>query len=143
MSASYRRQNGDVRNPQGGRAQWSNQAFTTEGLLQQCALPQIVKCNQQSLLLKRDSPLPVNLSQPLLLYDRRTVRKLLARNVIYDPVSHRYMENDETVVIPQDYEGTYQNKKYNCNNQHIHIHREYKSRSFKQHLKILISLPSL
>lgn len=107
MSASYRRQNGDVRNPQGGRAQWSNQAFTTEGLLQQCALPQIVKCNQQSLLLKRDSPLPVNLSQPLLLYDRRTVRKLLARNVIYDPVSHRYMENDETVVIPQDYEGTY------------------------------------
>jgi len=110
--ASGRRSNASsVRGPEagteGGRAQWSNQAFTVESILEQCTLPQIVKCDQQAILIKRDTPLPINLTQPLLLYNKRTIRKLLARNVTYDPRTLRYVENDETVVIPADYDGTY------------------------------------
>lgn len=88
------------------RAQWSNQAYTVDEVLAQFSLPQIVKCNPQAIMVKKDSPLPVNLGQPLLLFDSRTVRKLLARNVICDPVTGKFTENDDTVVIPNDYEGS-------------------------------------
>lgn len=87
------------------RAQWSNQAYTVKELLDQFSLPQIVKCNPQAILVKKDSPLPVNLGQPILLSDSRTVRKLLARNVVLDPVTGKFTENEDTVVIPKDYEG--------------------------------------
>ena len=89
------------------RAQWSTQSFTAEDIVQQFTLPQIVKCNQQAILVKREVPLPINLAQPLLLHDKRTIRKLLARNVVLDPATQRYSENDETVVIPSDYDGKY------------------------------------
>ena len=56
-------------------------------------------------MVKKDSPLPVNLGLPLLLFDSRTIRKLLARNVVFDATSGRITENDDTVVIPKDYEG--------------------------------------
>ena len=56
-------------------------------------------------MVKKDSPLPVNLGLPLLLFDSRTIRKLLARNVVFDTTSGRITENDDTVVIPKDYEG--------------------------------------
>lgn len=93
--------------PQQKRAQWSTQAYTVEDLLAQFSLPQIVKCNPQAIMVKKDSPLPINLGQPLLLFDSRTVRKLLARNVVSDPVSGKFTENDDTVVIPKDYEGIF------------------------------------
>ncbi|KAL4235988.1 hypothetical protein ACF0H5_004376 [Mactra antiquata] len=93
--------------PQQKRAQWSNQAYTVEELLEQFSLPQIVKCNPQAILVKKDAPLPVNLGQPLLLFDSRTVRKLLARNVILDPTTGKFTENDDTVVIPNDYDGAF------------------------------------
>ncbi|XP_022314297.2 uncharacterized protein LOC111118896 [Crassostrea virginica] len=89
------------------RAQWSTQSFTAEDIVQQFTLPQIVKCNQQAILVKREVPLPINLAQPLLLHDKRTIRKLLARNVVLDPATQRYSENDETVVIPSDYDGLF------------------------------------
>lgn len=92
------------------RAQWSTQAYTVSELLDQFSLPQIVKCNPQAILVKKDSQLPVNLGQPLLLFDSRTVRKLLARNVIIDPVTGKFTENEDTVVIPKDYEGLYLDK---------------------------------
>ena len=98
--------NGET-NHQEKRAQWSTQAFTVEEIMQQFNLPQIVKCNQQAILVKRDLPLPINLTQPILLYDKKTIRKLLARNVVYDNAAHHYAENDETIVIPADYEGIY------------------------------------
>jgi len=41
----------------------------------------------------------------MLLFETRTVKKLLARNVMYDPRIRKYNETDETVVIPSDYEG--------------------------------------
>ena len=56
-------------------------------------------------MVKKDSPLPVNLGLPLLLFDSRTIRKLLARNVVFDSPSGKFTENDDTVVIPKDYEG--------------------------------------
>lgn len=87
------------------RAQWSNQAYTVEDLMSQFSLPQIAKCNPQALLVKKDSPLPVNLGQPIMLFDARTVRKLLARNVVLDPTTGKFTENDDTVVIPNDYDG--------------------------------------
>lgn len=89
------------------RAQWSTQAYTVEELLAQFNLPQIVKCNPQAILVKKDSPLPVNLGQPILLFESRTVRKLLARNVILDHTTGKFTENDDTVVIPKDYEGAF------------------------------------
>lgn len=95
----------DSGTPQQKRAQWSNQAYTVEDLLAQFSLPQIVKCNPQAIMIKKDSPLPVNLGQPILLFDSRAVRKLLARNVIVDPLSGKFTENDDTVVIPKDYDG--------------------------------------
>ncbi|KAK3089627.1 hypothetical protein FSP39_005179 [Pinctada imbricata] len=98
--------NGDT-NPEQSRAQWSTQSFTAEEILQQFNLPQIVKCNQQAILVKRDLPLPINLAQPILLYEKKTIRKLLARNVVNDPVTQHYTENDETIVIPADYEGLF------------------------------------
>ena len=56
-------------------------------------------------MVKKDSPLPVNLGLPLLLFDSKTIRKLLARNVIFDTAAGKFTENDDTVVIPKDYEG--------------------------------------
>lgn len=93
--------------PQQKRAQWSTQSYMVEDLLQQFSLPQIVKCNPQAILVKKDSPLPVNLGQPILLFDSRTVRKLLARNVVVDPMTGKFTENDDTVVIPRDYDGSF------------------------------------
>ena len=87
------------------RAQWSTQAYTLKELMDQFSLPQIVKCNPQAILVKKDSPLPVNLGQPLLLFDSRSVRKLLARNVVVDKATGKFTENEDTVVIPKDYEG--------------------------------------
>ena len=87
------------------KAQWSNQEYTTEEILNQFSFPQIVKCNQQSLMLQSDKPLPINLSEPLMFYDKRTVRKLLARNIILNSTSQRYNESNESIVIPADYEG--------------------------------------
>ena len=43
----------------------------------------------------------------ILLFDSRSIRKLLARNVVVDPVSGKFTENDDTVVIPNDYDGKY------------------------------------
>ncbi|OWF45043.1 uncharacterized protein LOC110457548 [Mizuhopecten yessoensis] len=94
-------------NPEGGRAQWSNQSFTVDQVVKQFPLPQIVKCTQQCLLTKKNTTLPVNLTQPILLYRKRTIRKLLARNVFMDPETQRYTEKDETIVIPADYEGRF------------------------------------
>ena len=113
---SYRSNNSTTNgetNHQEKRAQWSTQAFTVEEIMQQFNLPQIVKCNQQAILVKRDLPLPINLTQPILLYDKKTIRKLLARNVVYDNAAHHYAENDETIVIPADYEGNYSNRLVN------------------------------
>lgn len=87
------------------RAQWSTQAYTLEELLPQFTLPQIAKCNPMSILVKRENPFPVNLTQPLLLFDSKTVRKLLARNVVFDTATQKYAESDETIIIPSDYEG--------------------------------------
>ncbi|KAK3591239.1 hypothetical protein CHS0354_010604 [Potamilus streckersoni] len=89
------------------KAQWSTQAYTVENLLQQFTLPQIVKCNPQAIMVRRDNPMPINLGQPLLLYESRMVEKLLARNVVIDPLNGRFTENDQTVVIPRDYEGSF------------------------------------
>lgn len=89
------------------KATWSVQAYTVENLLHQFSLPQIVKCNPQAIMVKKDSPLPVNLGLPLLLFDSKTIRKLLARNVIFDTAAGKFTENDDTVVIPKDYEGAF------------------------------------
>lgn len=108
MKSSSFSKSGKGRNSENGedtRAQWSTQSFSIEDIEQQFTFPQIVKCNQQSILVKRESPIPINLAQPILLFDKRTIRKLLARNVTFDPQLQRYTENDETVVIPADYEG--------------------------------------
>ncbi|XP_062569082.1 uncharacterized protein LOC134231175 [Saccostrea cucullata] len=102
---SWREKNNN--DPEQSRAQWSTQSFTAEDIVQQFTLPQIVKCNQQAILVKRDVPLPINLAQPLLLHDKRTIRKLLARNVVMNPATQRYSENDETVVIPADYDDRF------------------------------------
>ena len=80
--------------------------FQVDELLSQFSLPQIVKCQPLSILVKRDSSsMPVNLGQPILLFESRAVRKLLARNVVLDPLTGRFTENDDTVTIPNDYEG--------------------------------------
>jgi hypothetical protein len=42
-----------------------------------------------------------------MLYDTRTVRNLLARNISFSTTSQRYSETNETIVIPADYEGIY------------------------------------
>ncbi|KAH3721179.1 uncharacterized protein LOC127855270 [Dreissena polymorpha] len=90
------------------RAQWSTQAYKVDELLSQFSLPQIVKCQPLSILVKRDSSsMPVNLGQPILLFESRAVRKLLARNVVLDPLTGRFTENDDTVTIPNDYEGSF------------------------------------
>ncbi|KAL5021269.1 hypothetical protein ScPMuIL_000424 [Solemya velum] len=89
------------------RAQWSTQSYTLEELLGQFTLPQIAKCNPLSILVKRENPFPVNLTQPLLLFDSKTVRKLLARNVVFDHATQKYSESDETIIIPSDYEGMF------------------------------------
>ncbi|GFR93309.1 hypothetical protein ElyMa_000889100 [Elysia marginata] len=87
------------------KAQWSSQSYLLEEISQQFTLPQVVKCNAMSILTRRDQPIPINMASPLLLYDQRTIRKLLARNVLSDPRNGRYSETDETIVIPADYEG--------------------------------------
>jgi hypothetical protein len=63
-------------------------------------LPLLVRCQAAAVLTRRDSPLPLNLAHPLLLYSQRTVRKLLARNVLLDPRTRRYAETDENIVVP-------------------------------------------
>ena len=88
-----------------GRAQWSQQAYSLEDIAQTFTLPLVVRCQATSVLTRRDSPLPLNLAHPVLLYSQRTVRKLLARNVLLDPRTQRYTETDETIVIPSDYPG--------------------------------------
>ncbi|RUS68822.1 hypothetical protein EGW08_023417, partial [Elysia chlorotica] len=96
----------DVGSPAGdAKAQWSSQSYLLEEISQQFTLPQVVKCNAMTILTRRDQPIPINMASPLLLYDQRTIRKLLARNVLSDPRSGRYTETDETIVIPADYEG--------------------------------------
>ena len=45
------------------------------------------------------------MASPMLLYEQRTIRKLLARNVLSDARTGRYSETDESVVIPADYQG--------------------------------------
>ncbi|XP_033737302.1 uncharacterized protein LOC117325293 [Pecten maximus] len=92
---------------EGGRAQWSTQSFTVEEIVKQFPFPQIVKCTQQCIFTKKNTTLPVNLTQPVYLYQKRTIRKLLARNVIMDPETQRYTEMDESIVIPADYEGRF------------------------------------
>nr|KAG5714091.1 hypothetical protein BaRGS_020419 [Batillaria attramentaria] len=88
----------------GGRAQWSQQAYTLEDIAQTFTLPLAVRCQATAVLTRKDAPPPLNLAHSLLLYSQRTVRKLLARNVLLDPRTGRYAETDETVVIPADYE---------------------------------------
>ncbi|KAK3767193.1 hypothetical protein RRG08_018063 [Elysia crispata] len=88
------------------KAQWSSQSYLLEEISQQFTLPQVVKCNAMTILTRRDQPIPINMASPLLLYDQRTIRKLLARNVLSDPRNGRYRETDETIVIPADYEGS-------------------------------------
>ena len=90
---------------EGGRAQWSQQAYSLEDIAQTFTLPLVVRCQATSVLTRRDSPLPLNLAHPVLLYSQRTVRKLLARNVLLDSRTQRYTETDETIVIPSDYPG--------------------------------------
>ncbi|XP_050414773.1 uncharacterized protein LOC126828811 [Patella vulgata] len=87
--------------------QWSSQSYSLKDIPQQFNLPQVVRCNPQILLTKRQQPLPVNLGQPILFYKTRTIRKLLARNVLFDTRVERFGETDETVVIPEDYEGNF------------------------------------
>ena len=89
---------------EGGRAQWSQQSYSLEDIAQTFTLPLVVRC-QATVMTRRDAPLPLNLAHPLLLYSQRTIRKLLARNVLLDPRTHRYTETDETIVIPSDYPG--------------------------------------
>ncbi|XP_076441165.1 uncharacterized protein LOC143280414 [Babylonia areolata] len=89
----------------GGRAQWSQQAYSLEDVAQTFTLPLVVRCQAASVLTRRDSPLPLNLAHPVMLHSQRTIRKLLARNVLMDPRTRRYTETDETIVIPSDYAG--------------------------------------
>ncbi|XP_063410374.1 uncharacterized protein LOC134693468 [Mytilus trossulus] len=89
------------------KAQWSNQEYTTEEILKQFSLPQIVKCNQDSVRIRSDTPLPINFGNPLVFYDKRTVRKLLAKNIGIDAVTNKYHEINDTIVIPADYEGLF------------------------------------
>lgn len=89
------------------RAQWSKQEYTTEEIIKQCSLPQIVKCSGGAISPQLDKPLPINFSEPIMLYDTRTVRNLLARNISFSTTSQRYSETNETIVIPADYEGIY------------------------------------
>ncbi|ESO94082.1 hypothetical protein LOTGIDRAFT_239541 [Lottia gigantea] len=84
---------------------WSSQSYSMKEIPDQFSLPLVVRCNPQTLFTKRSQPLPVNLGQPMLLYESRTVRKLLARNVLYDERAKKFGETDETVVIPADYQG--------------------------------------
>ena len=89
------------------KAQWSNQEYTIEEILEQCSLPQVVKCNQDSARIQSEKPLPVNFADSILLYDKRNIRKLLARNIVFDSIITRYTETNETIVIPADYEGKF------------------------------------
>jgi hypothetical protein len=54
------------------RAQWSKQEYTTEEIIKQCSLPQIVKCSGGAISPQLDKPLPINFSEPIMLYDTRT-----------------------------------------------------------------------
>ncbi|GFO03738.1 hypothetical protein PoB_003024300 [Plakobranchus ocellatus] len=105
-SGSQKETDGEAQTAGGDpKAQWSSQSYLLEEISQQFTLPQVVKCNAMSILTRRDQPIPINMASPLLLYDQRTIRKLLARNVLSDPRNGRYTETDETIVIPADYEG--------------------------------------
>ena len=105
MSAKRSARVSETGSSQQKRAAWSTQSYTVDELLGQFSLPQIVKCNPQAILVRKDAPLPVNLGQPILLFDSRKVRKLLARNVVVDPATGKFTENEDTVTIPKDYDG--------------------------------------
>ena len=89
------------------KTKWSSFTYSLESVVDQFPLPQVARCHIQTLFTKHRNPLPVNLGQPVLLFDTRTMRKLLARNVLWNRITHRYAETDETIVIPEDYEGIY------------------------------------
>ncbi|KAL8625702.1 hypothetical protein ACOMHN_043977 [Nucella lapillus] len=110
----------------GGKAQWSQQAYSLEDIAQTFALPLVMRCQAASVLTRRDSPLPLNLAHPILLYSQRTIRKLLARNVLPDPRSRRYAETDETIVIPSDYSGHFLCLKSRTAKDHT-VHRSVES----------------
>lgn len=96
------RQESARREPGQQKAQWSNQEYTAEEILEQFSLPQVVKCNQDIIHTEKS---PVNFADSILLFEKRTIRKLLARNVIFDQNLKKYSETNETIVIPADYEG--------------------------------------
>ena len=66
---------------------------------------QVVRCDARTIMTRRQHPLPVNMASPMLIYEQRSIRKLLARNVLTDARTGRYNETDESVVIPADYAG--------------------------------------
>ncbi|XP_067679331.1 uncharacterized protein [Haliotis asinina] len=107
------------------KAQWSTQAYLLEDLSERFTLPQVVRCTS-TLLTTKDKPLPVNLTQPMLLFETRSVRQLLARNVMYDPRIRKYNETDETIVIPSEYEGRFVRLKSRTAKDHT-VHRSIES----------------
>ncbi|XP_076462777.1 uncharacterized protein LOC143295098 [Babylonia areolata] len=113
-----------------GRAQWSQQAYSLEGIASTSSLPMVVRCQATDVLIRRDNPLPLNLAHPILLFSRRSVRKLLARNVLLQGSGgdQRYTETDETVVIPGDYPGHFLRLRSRTAKDHA-VHRSVSSLS--------------
>ncbi|KAK3794510.1 hypothetical protein RRG08_003661 [Elysia crispata] len=96
-----------IDNPVNQAADWTQHAFALQDLLERFPLPQIVRSSDR-LLPGEDSNLPVNVHVPLLLFSGRSARKLLAKHVAPNLQGRghvRLTETDESIVIPEDYDG--------------------------------------
>ena len=69
-------------------------------------LPVVVQCDTASCPIPVDrSRFNFDLTQPLLLYRKRTIQKVTARNLHIDPQSRRFQEVGDSLLIPEDYKG--------------------------------------
>jgi hypothetical protein len=82
---------------------------TLEELLLDYDLPQMVQSRTHVLPAgsahHEATPPPVRLDRPIILAEKRSVRHLLAKVVVYEPRSGTFNESHDSVVIPEDYDG--------------------------------------
>lgn len=86
-------------------AVWSTQSYTLQEISEKFKFPQIIQCEDGTAMSWERKHVPVDLTQPLLLYSKGCSTKLLAKNIVRSGTSNGYVEKNDVFVIPEDYPG--------------------------------------
>ena len=81
---------------------WLSDTYNLPDILNKFELPVVVKCAMDTIRARSNN---FDISQPLLLFNKRHERKVLARSLGINPTTKTYEEVDNPLLIPSDYKG--------------------------------------